>query len=476
VSVIDRMRARSRALIWLIAVFLLIAATLALLELPGAAPRAHSRAARPSPASSPGGNAPESAPGSAGSAEPTQNAGRARLPSVFFGNVVVTGRVLDEAREAVADAEVHCTPSGFTPEYDRAQVERFLARTGTEGEFAFQDLPGADAYQFNAFSGPRLAELKVSGQEIEKVRVELIVREISYERFGFFDESGHPLDIRGGRTPCGRGDVLWNSELGECRELRWVEALGLDARSLQPNEFVNVYRDSSIPRSHAHRGARADAYTVRVPGYAEVQLAPQRRPARDWPKGTRVALARSAEQREVRFDVAFPDLGSLTEEWRDSAGADVPLPEIALVVRDLSRQTFSFVNPRYPVFYAVAESEFAISAYSPAAPALEYTVAERNGTLQIRPSYPPFALVTLGREQTPRAPASGDLVVWTSLGGSRIFGTSLFPGKFVFAPLPIGEYTFELGRLDPGGGAPIATGESLGPVRLEPGVNDLDWR
>jgi hypothetical protein len=393
---------------------------------------------------------------------------------VFFGDVTTVGQVVGASSEPVAAAEVICRPSAFRPEYEATQWDRFRTHSDEQGVFRFDALPTADTYKFTAFAGYRYATLRLRASDLRRAKIRLVLHEIGYERYLFFDESGEPVDVRGILRPLFGRRLLWKSRSPSLWARRQLEALGLTVPPVRANDVITVYGRGGVPGVRGRDGIRSYTHRIRVPGYAEIQLAAERRPGSDWPRGTRVVLHPDpgTARDMVRYEVEIPDLDHLAGAWREVVGSSAPAPRLSLVLRRMPEKLVNFVDLNHSIFFAPPESQFEVGQH-PFSPLLPYDKVDRDGGVLIRPSYPEFAMVVLHCEVPPHGPAAGDLVVSTRLGECPVYAESAYPGKALFGPLPVGEYTFE--RTWRNLRDPIPT-DSFGPVRVEGGVHELRWR
>jgi hypothetical protein len=296
---------------------------------------------------------------------------------------------------------------------------------------------------------------------------------VAYERYDFFDQDGRPVDVRG-RFAFGMGDLIWMSGLGASPEtLARVEAIGLSVEHLPANSAVGVFYRSGPTRQLGSNGDTVVRHTVRLPGYSEISIEPQRFLPNEWPRSVRITLRADGTTPSVAYRMQFPGPppGIPTEIAGD---VEALWNRICLRVRIGNAQTDRPLSRYQPMFWAPPESalEFRLESSGIVLP---HHVQARDGGLIVLLDMPELALPVLRYDAT-RVPWKGvedqeQVHFQIESAGSVMRGRMVQPGVVLFDPM--GPTTATLRCVWPA--TQGFASEARGPLTVEVGVHEIRW-
>ena len=392
----------------------------------------------------------------------------------YAGPARITGRVLMADGSSAESAKVLCIPVGLRP-LTSAQYEALTTACEEGGAFSLPALPDAPYYFFAAWKGRCFGHRTHWAAEVQGGGLTLEVREVAYERVGFFDAEGRPIDIAGRLlTPFSRCTVLASthqySESPAVLHVLGDMGIRLHAEAHEAIHVLSTEPHTRTSYGTCGSGSHAGPMTLEWPGYEKSTVDLARRPLGEWPAGDRVELRPAAKGAEaVVFRARLPHV-----EWPKSWGLEDPSLVARLLVEIDGSPQRMLLAPGIDTFHAPLDAPLRVTL--PGHGTVGFERVRAGNAYELRPAYPELGYAEI------RYPPGGDLglqcqvsAVPTGRRAMEVQAISLWPGRARLGPVPAGEYEIFCAT------RPLSASTSrrilahFGTVRVVPGLNIFEF-
>lgn len=394
--------------------------------------------------------------------------------SCYSGPARIDGRVLMADGSSAKSAKVLCVPAGLRPLTDE-QFEALTVTCEEGGGFSLPPLPDAPYYFFVAWKGRCFGQLSPWASDVQGGGITLEMHEIAYERVGFFDTEGNPIDVAGRLlTPFSRCKVLASTHQHSDAPavLHVIEDMGIRLHA-EANEAVHIL--SAEPHSKMSVGTCGSGAggptTLEWPGYEKTTLGIKRRPLAEWPAGDRVELRRAAAggDETIVLRAQLPRV-----EWPKDWGPRDPFLVARLLVEIDGSPQRMLLAPGLDTFQAQPGAPLRLSL--PGHGTLGFERVRAGNAYELRPAYPELGYAEI--RYAPRDDLGSAAQVSAVPAGRRVMelqGITLWPGRARIGPLAVGEYEMFASTLPSKTTKPRRILAHFGTVRVGPGLNVFEF-